>query len=56
MDQDARQPRHHACAIDNGDAEIKIKLEIKLMTAIRIFPELRRIDRLRMDSMLAKES
>ena len=22
-----RKPRHHACAIDNGDAEIKIRLE-----------------------------
>ena len=39
MDQDARQPRHHACAIDNGDAEIKIRLEIKLMAAIRTFPD-----------------
>ncbi len=26
LDQDAREPRHHACAIDNGDAEIKIRL------------------------------
>ena len=24
LDQDPRSPRHHACAIDNGDAEIKI--------------------------------
>ena len=39
LDQDARQPRHHACAIDNGDAEIKIRLEIKLMSAIRALPD-----------------
>ena len=26
LDQDPRQPRHHACAIDNRDAQIKIKL------------------------------
>ena len=56
LDQDARQPRHHACAIDNGDAEIKIRLEIKLMAAIRTFPDLRRTDRLRVDLMQAKES
>ena len=35
LDQDARQPRHHACAIDNGDAEIKIRLEINLMAPVR---------------------
>ena len=38
LDQDARQPWHHACAIDNGDAEIKIRLEIKPTMAIRNFP------------------
>ena len=27
LDQDARKPRHHACAIDNRDAEIKIQLD-----------------------------
>ena len=27
LDQDARKPWHHACAIDNSDAEIKIRLK-----------------------------
>ena len=27
LDQDAGKPRHHACAIDNRDAEIKIELD-----------------------------
>ena len=32
LDQDARKPRHPACAIDNHDAEIKIQLDIKRLT------------------------
>ena len=37
LDQDARKPRHHACAIDNRDAEIKIGLEINLMARVPDF-------------------
>ena len=29
LDKGARKPRHHACSIDNGDAEIKIRLNIQ---------------------------
>ncbi len=35
LDQDARKPWHHACAIDNRDAEIKIGLKINLMARLR---------------------
>ncbi len=35
LDQDAREPRHHAGAIDNRDAEIKIRLKIDLQARLR---------------------
>ena len=35
LDQDAGCARHHACAIDNGDAEIKIRMRINLMARFR---------------------
>ena len=35
LDQGAREPRHHACAIDNRDAEIKIGLNSNRLARLR---------------------
>jgi len=36
LGEDARKPRHHACAIDNHDAEIKIQLNINRLARPRL--------------------
>ena len=44
LDQGAGKPRHHACAIDNRDAEIKIKLKAVRLARSSDPRGLRRID------------